>query len=180
MKTKEERLAFALSQRKRHPETVAIHSMVPEWVTLGDNVTIHRNCSIGSQGFGFVWHEDRWLHIPHVGGVMIGDNVEIFPFVNIDRATAKRRYTIIGPGTKLDHHVHIGHNVIVDSDCLIMAGAIIGGGTIVCQRVRIGIGAVIRDGLTIGHDAFIGMGAVVTHNVPDNETWVGNPAKKLN
>jgi len=76
--------------------------LLPRYVKIGNNVIIHRKCTIGTQGFGFVMNKDgTWIHIPHIGGIIIGDNVEIFPGTNIDRGTVNN--TIIGDGVKIDH-----------------------------------------------------------------------------
>jgi acetyltransferase-like isoleucine patch superfamily enzyme len=61
----------------------------------------------------------------------------------------------------------------------VTAGAIIGGSSIILPQAYIGLGAVIRNKVIVGAGATIGMGAVVVENVPGDETWVGNPARKL-
>lgn len=119
----------------------------------------------------------EWRRFPHIGGVRIGANVEIGSNTCIDRGAIGD--TVIGDGTKIDNHVHVAHNVRIGRDCIIVAGAVIGGSAVLGDRVFVGINASIKNKVRIGDDAVIGMGAVVTKDVPAGETWVGNPARKM-
>jgi sugar O-acyltransferase (sialic acid O-acetyltransferase NeuD family) len=73
----------------------------------------------------------------------------------------------------------IGHNTHIGRFCTIAPGVHISGDVTIGDCTYIGTGAVIREGVRIGAGATIGMGAVVLKDVPNNETWVGNPARKL-
>lgn len=175
-----ERLRFALEQRLKYPQEHFIHQSVriPEWVRLGNNVTIHENCTIGTEGFGFAQQEDgTWIHIPHVGGVVIGDDVEIFAGTNIDRGTVND--TVVGKGTKVDHHCHIGHNVQIGANCIITAKVIIGGSTRIGDNVWIGPNSTILDHITVGNGVCIGAQTNVISSVEDSVTVVGNPHRVL-
>ena len=148
-------------------------------IKKGEGVIIHPNCVIGSEGFGFEKDKDGIYHnFPHYGGVVIGDDVEIFPFTNVDRGTLGN--TVIGRGTKIDHHCHIGHNVRLGDNCIVTAGTIIGGSTVVGDDVWIGIGSLIRDNIKIGYNAVIGMGSVVINDVAAGAVVYGNPAREHN
>jgi len=175
-----DRLKFALEQRKKYPTHPFIHPSVhiPDWVEIGNNVTIHENCTIGTEGFGFVKNEDGiWLHIPHVGKVIIGDDVEIFAGTNIDRGTVDP--TRIGNGTKIDHHCHIGHNVQIGENCIITAKVVIGGSTKIGNNVWIGPNSTILNKITIGNDVYIGAQTNVIKSVEEGVVVVGNPARIL-
>jgi len=157
-----------------HPSAVINY----EYVELGKNVRIGPNCSIGFDGFGFEQDEDGSYHrFPHIGKVIIGDDVEVGSGTCIDRGALGD--TIIGKGTKIDNLVHIAHNVEIGKNCLIVALTCLGGGVIIEDNSYVGIGASIRNQMKIGEKAFIGMGAVVVKDVEPGITVIGNPAKPM-
>ena len=145
------------------------------YVKLGQNITVKPYAVIGYEGFGFEPDGLGYELFPHIGGVIIEDNVSIGSFTVIDRG--KLDDTVIGAGTRLDNRIHIAHGVKLGKNCLVVAQSIIGGSTVIGDRVYISMGAVIRDHITIGEGAFIGMGAVVTKEVEPGVTVVGNPAR---
>jgi len=144
---------------------------------IGDDVEIGCNCTIGGHGFGYEFHNGEYLRIPHLGDVLIEDKVCIHNNVNIDRSVTGT--TIIGAGSKIDSGVHIGHNAKIGKNVLIAAGAVVGGSAVIGEKVFIGCNAIIRQKVKIGAGAIIGAGAVVLNDVPEGQTWVGNPAKQL-
>lgn len=157
-----------------HPSAVINY----ECVELGENVRIGPNCTIGFEGFGFEGDKDGvYQRFPHVGKVILGDNVEIGANTCIDRGALED--TIIGEGTKIDNLVHVAHNVRIGKNCLIVALTCLGGGVIIEDGAYVGIGAGIRNQITIGEKAFIGMGAVVVKDVDPGVTVIGNPAKPM-
>lgn len=125
-----------------------------EGVFVGSKVIIHPGAVIGSDGFGYVFHNGVHYKIPQVGGVIIEDDVEIGANVTIDRATTGN--TVIGKGTKIDNLVQIGHNVKIGAGSIIVAQVGVGGSTEVGRFVTIGgqVGvsdhARIEDGTMIG------------------------------
>lgn len=161
-----DRLKFALKQREKYPYISA------------DNLR-SKHSIIDDFGFGYEWDGKKWIHIPHTGSISIGANVTIHAGANIVKGTGNNDITTIGNGTKIDFGVHVAHNVKIGKHCLIVAGAVIGGSAIIGDNVYIGMGALIKNKIKIGNGAIIGMGAVVLRDVPDGETWVGNPANKL-
>ena len=157
-----------------HPSAVINY----ECVELGGNVRIGPNCTIGFEGFGFEPDEDgAYERFPHIGKVIIGDDVEIGANTCIDRGALGD--TIIGDGTKIDNLVHVAHNVKIGKNCLIIALTCLGGGVIVEDGSYLGIGSLIRNQMKIGKRAFIGMGAVVVKDVEPEVTVIGNPAKPM-
>lgn len=102
---------------------------IREEVKIGKRVIIHSGSVIGSDGFGYVFDEDKkcYFKIPQVGGVIIEDDVEIGSNVSIDRATTGN--TIISKGTKIDNLVQIAHNVKIGENSIIVAQVGIGGST---------------------------------------------------
>jgi UDP-3-O-[3-hydroxymyristoyl] glucosamine N-acyltransferase len=200
VKVDDPRLAMALLLRALHPSTSAslppgIHpraeirteivgedlraaagAVVTEAVRLGNRIRLHEHATVGTTGFGFVRSvAGELVHFPQCGTVVLGDDVEIFAHANVDRAALGE--TVVGPGTKIDHYAHVGHNCRVGEAVLICAQAVLAGGVTVGDRCFVGVGAHIREKVTIGTDVTVGMGAVVLGDVPNGATVVGVPAR---
>lgn len=165
--TDEERLQFARSRNNYRPVN-EIHK----------TARIQPSVVIGKDGFGFVRDENNELvEMPHRGNVVIEKFVCIGAHTCIDRAVEGS--TVIGEGTKIDNLVHVGHGAKVGKHCLVVAGSVLGGSCEIGDYSYVGMGALIKNKIKVGKGCTIGMGAVVVKDVPDGETWVGNPAKKL-
>ena len=147
-------------------------------VTIGNNVVIQAGAVVGTDGLGCERKEDGTLvKFSHLGGVLIGNNVEIG--ANCQIAKGALSDTIIGDGTKINGLCFIAHNCIIGKNVWITGSAMLAGSVIVEDNATIYSGAIIREQRTIGKGAIIGMGSVVTKNVPEKEIWIGNPAKKI-
>jgi UDP-3-O-[3-hydroxymyristoyl] glucosamine N-acyltransferase len=147
-------------------------------VTVGKNVTINPGVVIGADGFGYSKNENgEIVKFPHIGGVVIMDNVDIGANTCIDRGALGN--TIIHSNVKIDNLVHIAHNVVVQESAFIIANAMIGGSADVGANAWIAPSASIMQQLSIGSNATIGTGSVVTKNVPANEVWTGSPARHM-
>ncbi|MFP2770636.1 UDP-3-O-(3-hydroxymyristoyl)glucosamine N-acyltransferase [Oceanisphaera sp. KMM 10153] len=145
---------------------------------IGKNSRIRSCSSIGGDGFGFERLDDGTpLRFPHLGGVLIGDAVEIGALNSIARGTLSD--TIIRDHVKTDNLVHIAHNCFIDDGTLVAACAELSGGVRLGKRVWIGPNVAMMQKITVGDDALIGLGAVVTKNVPKSTVVAGNPAKKI-
>lgn len=145
---------------------------------VGKNSRIRSCSSIGGDGFGFERLEDGTpLRFPHLGGVLIGDAVEIGALNSIARGTLSD--TIIRDYVKTDNLVHIAHNCFIDEGALVTACAELSGGVRLGKRVWVGPNVAMMQKITVGDDALIGLGAVVTKNVPESTVVAGNPAKKI-
>ncbi len=153
-------------------------SKIGNGVIIGRNVKIHSGAVIGKDGFGYSKNEIGVLErFPHLGGVIIEDDVEIGANSCIDRGTLGN--TIIRQGAKIDNLVHIAHNVVIGRNSVVVAQTMIGGSVSVGDNAWIAPSVCIRDGVSVGDGALIGMGALITKDVPPREVWAGVPAKKL-
>ena len=145
---------------------------------IGDNVHISSGVVIGTDGFGYYYDQyDMYKHVPHTGGVVIENDVEIGANVCIDRGTIGN--TLIRNNVKIDNLCHIGHNVIIENNSLIIAGTILCGSCKIEENSYIAPGAIIINQGIVGKDSLVGMGAVVTKDVPENKVVAGVPAKIL-
>ena len=158
-------------------------SVLRERVVVADGVVIGARCLlqagavIGSDGFGFASGPRGAERIHQLGGVVLGDDVEVGANACVDRATLG--WTIIGDRSKLDNLVQVAHNVRLGTDVLIAGQAGIAGSTTVGDRVIVGGAAGLSDHVRIGDDARIAGGAGVTKSVPAGESWGGYPAQPV-
>ncbi len=153
------------------------HCHIHDKVIVGKNVKIGAGCVIGGEGYGYLRGDDGiWEHFPHVGGVLIEDNVNIGSNTSIDRGALGN--TIIRQGAKIDNLVHVAHNVVIGRHAAIIANTMIGGSTVIGDYAYVA-SATVRDVIHIGNRSMIGLGAVVTKDVPANEIWIGVPARPL-
>ena len=133
-------------------------------VRLGARVVVKAGAVLGGTGFGFHSSAAGHQRIPHVGGLVIGDDVEIGSLCSIDCGSIDD--TVIERGTKVDNMVHVGHNVRIGEHCLLAGGVLVGGSTRLGSFVVIGGGAGLGDHVTIGDGARIGAGTGVFRDVP--------------
>ena len=154
------------------------HAVLIQNVHVGKNCIIHSGAVIGCVGFGFERTHEGLIKIPQMGGVLIGDDVEIGACTAIDRGTMND--TVIGTGTKIDNHVQIGHNVHVGKNCIICAMSGIGGSTVLDDNVTMSIQAGITDHVHIGANTIIAGRSGVTHDLPANSVVSGFPARPHN
>lgn len=147
--------------------------VIREGVRVGDRVIVHAGTVVGSDGFGYVRREGKHHKIPQVGGVTVGDDVEIGANVTIDRATTGT--TVIGRGTKIDNLVQVGHNVKIGEDSIIVGQVGIGGSSSIGSSVILAGQAGISDHISIEDGSVIGAQAGVTKDIPGG-TYSGYPA----
>jgi UDP-3-O-[3-hydroxymyristoyl] glucosamine N-acyltransferase len=144
---------------------------------IGNNVVIQNGCKIGLKGFGFIPLKNKNIKFPHIGKVIIEDNVEIAANCTIDRGSIDD--TIIGKNTYLDNQVHVAHNVKLGDNCLIAGQVGFAGSSIIGNDVSIGGQAGISGHLRVGNNVRIGGGSGVVKDIPDNSTVMGYPAVSL-
>ena len=118
-----------------------------EGTTTGARVQILANAVIGERGFGNNFENGQWLPVAQLGGVHIGDDVEIGACTTIDRGAV--RDTIIGNGVKLDNHIQIGHNVVIGDHTVIAGSAVIAGSVTFGKYCVVGGACVFTGHITI-------------------------------
>ena len=166
-----------------------IHSRVTlvQRVEIGMRVLVHPGAVIGADGYGIANDSGRWLKIPQLGNVIIGDDVEIGANTTIDRGALED--TVIEAGVKIDNQVQIGHNVRVGEHTAIAGAAVVAGSVKIGRRCMIGGASAITGHIEIADDVVLtGMSGVsssirqagvYSSGVPvtDNLTWRKNMAR---
>ncbi len=144
---------------------------------VGNNVSILDGAIIGKKGFGFFPSRNKNIKYPHIGMVIIRDNVEIGCNNTIDRGSLSN--TVIGKNSFLDNQVHIAHNVQIGKNCIITGQVGFAGSSRIGNNVMIGGQAGISGHLKVGDNVKIGGGSGVIKNIPDNAKVMGYPAKDI-
>jgi UDP-3-O-[3-hydroxymyristoyl] glucosamine N-acyltransferase len=163
--------------------------VIGENATLGDdarlhaNVTIYEDCIIGSRvilhtgvvigadGFGIAISDERWIKIPQIGRVIIGDDVEIGANTTVDRGTIDD--TVIEEGVKLDNQIQIAHNVHIGAHTAIAACAGVAGSARIGRHCRIGGASGIAGHLTIADHVEISAHTIITKSIEKSGTYTG-------
>lgn len=147
-------------------------------VVIGDGVEICDNTVIGSPGFGYETDETgRNYMLPHVGGVIIGNNTRVGVLSRIAGGTIEP--TVIGSNVMIDDNVAIGHNVQIGDGCGIATGTVFAGSVIVGKNTWIAPGVSIIQKKKIGNSCTVGIGTVVVKNVKDGMTIMANQNAKV-
>ncbi|MEO0486451.1 MAG: UDP-3-O-(3-hydroxymyristoyl)glucosamine N-acyltransferase [Pseudomonadota bacterium] len=164
-------------------------------VTAGASLVVQPGALIGGDGFSFVTPEpsaaetvretlggdagnaQAWTRIHSLGGVEIGDDVEIGAGSSIDRGTI--RATRIGTGTKIDSLVQVGHNVEIGEHCLLCGHVGIGGSSKIGDHVILGGKTGVVDNITVGDRVVTGAGTLLMANVPAGRAMLGYPATQM-
>lgn len=147
-------------------------SLIESRVTLGDNVTIGRRVRIlpgaiiGSRGFGNAHDGAQWVPVPQLGGVVIGDDVEIGANTTIDRGALGN--TVIGHGVKLDNLIQIAHNVEIGAHTAMASQCGVAGSTKIGERCMIGGSVGISGHLNIPDNCVINGGTNVLRSIEES------------
>lgn len=129
-------------------------------IVIGQACLIHSNAVIGADGFGYASEHGKWIKIPQLGSVRIGDNVEIGACTTIDRGALDD--TLIGNGVIIDNQCQIAHNVVIGDHTAVAGGVIMAGSLKIGRHCQIGGASVINGHMEIcDHVAVTGMGMVM-------------------
>jgi len=154
--------------------TVEYGAAILDGCIIGRRVVIGPNSVIGADGFGYYTDQGTHHKIPHIGNVVIEDDVEIGACSCVDRA--KFGSTLIAAGTKIDNLVQIAHNVQVGRGCFLCAQVGIAGSTKLGDYVAAGGHAGVRDNVTIGSRVRCSAFAAVANDIPEGLDVAGIPA----
>jgi len=157
--------------------TIYPNVTIYEDTIIGDNVIIQANCVIGGHAFYFKNRKTHFEKLLSCGRVVIEDDVEMGASCTIDKGVSGD--TVIGKGTKMDNHIHVGHGAIIGQRCLIAAQVGIGGKAIIEDEVTIWGQAGLTKDITIGKGAVISAQSGVSKSLPGGKTYFGTPAQEI-
>ncbi len=140
-------------------------------VRVGARCRLHSGAVVGGDGFGFAREDPGWVKVPQIGGVVIGDDVEIGANTTIDRGAIDD--TVIENGVKLDNHVQIAHNARIGAHTVMAAFSGVAGSTQVGARCRFGGAVAVVGHLTICDDAVFTFRTAVLKSVTRPGTYSG-------
>jgi len=147
------------------------HVTIYEDCVIGERVVVHSGVVIGADGFGIAMDGGRWIKIPQIGRVVIGDDVEIGANTTIDRGALDD--TVIEEGVKLDNQIQIGHNVRIGAHTAIAACVGIAGSTKIGRNCRIGGAAGIAGHVTIADGVEISAYSGITKSIDKPGIYTG-------
>lgn len=157
--------------------TLHPHVTVYDHCQIGSHVSIHASTVVGSDGFGYAFDDGQHLKVPHVGHVIISDEVEIGANTVIDRATLGA--TTIGKGTKIDNLVQIAHSVKLGAHNILCAFTGIAGSTTSGNHVIFAANVGVSDHVKIDDGVVLGARAGVPpkKHLLQGNVYLGNPAR---
>jgi UDP-3-O-[3-hydroxymyristoyl] glucosamine N-acyltransferase len=159
---------------------------VADGCRVGERCIVHSGAVIGADGFGFASHQGQWVKIEQLGGVRIGNDVEIGANTCIDRGALQD--TVLEDGVKLDNLVQIGHNVRVGKHTAMAGCAGVAGSATIGAHCTVGGGAIVLGHLTLVDGVHVSAASVVTRSIlkpghytglfpiDDNAVWEKNAA----
>jgi len=145
------------------------NATVYQGCVIGDRALIHSGAVIGADGFGMAMDEGRWLKIPQIGRVVVGDDVEVGANTAIDRGALDD--TVIENGVKLDNQIQIGHNCHIGAHTAIAGCVGIAGSTRIGSYCQLGGSAMILGHLTIADHVVISAGTLVSKSIARPGTY---------
>lgn len=149
-----------------YPNVTVYHGCI-----LGRRVVVHAGVVIGADGFGIAMEEGRWIKVPQIGRVIIGDDVEIGANTTIDRGAMDD--TVIEDGVKLDNQIQIGHNVHIGAHTAIAACAGVAGSARIGRQCRIGGASGIAGHIELADNVEISAHTLITKSISEAGTYTG-------
>ncbi|MCZ6499071.1 MAG: UDP-3-O-(3-hydroxymyristoyl)glucosamine N-acyltransferase [Gammaproteobacteria bacterium] len=139
---------------------------------IGARVLIHAGAVLGADGFGIAKDDDRWIKVPQLGGVRLGDDVEVGANTTIDRGTIED--TVIENGVKLDNQIQVGHNVRIGEHTVIAGCVAIAGSVMIGKRCMIGGAAGIVGHIELADDVVVTAFTFVSHSLRQAGVYSGS------
>jgi UDP-3-O-[3-hydroxymyristoyl] glucosamine N-acyltransferase len=138
---------------------------------IGKRVVMHAGVVVGADGFGIAPDGDRWVKIPQIGGVRIGDDVEVGANTTIDRGALDD--TVIEEGVKLDNQIQIGHNVRIGAHTAVAGCVGIAGSAVIGAHCTIGGAAMIHGHIRIVDRVHVSAGTLISRSILKPGTYTG-------
>ncbi len=154
------------SSARLYPRVVIYHDCV-----IGDNLIAHSGVVIGADGFGLAMDEGRWIKIPQIGRVVIGNDVEVGANTTIDRGALDD--TIIEEGVKMDNQIQVAHNVRIGAHTAIAGCVGIAGSATIGRYCRIGGSAGILGHLQIADHVEIASFTLISKSISEAGSYAG-------
>lgn len=146
-------------------------------VVMGERCIIHSGAVIGADGFGNARTDNGWVKVPQVGGVTIGNDVEVGACTSVDRGAIDD--TILEDGVRLDNQIQIGHNAHIGAHTAIAASAAISGSTTIGKRCMLGGQSALAGHLNICDDTVIAGATMITKSIVEPGYYMGSiPGEK--
>ena len=146
-------------------------------VRIGERCIIHSGAVIGADGFGNARSQGRWVKVPQIGSVRIGNDVEVGANTCIDRGSLDD--TVIGDGVRLDNLIQIGHNAQIGAHTAMAATSAVSGSTVVGERCMIGGQAAIAGHVTVCDDVVIAGATMISKSIMEPGYYMGSfPGEK--
>jgi UDP-3-O-[3-hydroxymyristoyl] glucosamine N-acyltransferase len=149
-----------------HPRAVVL-----DGCRVGERCILHSGAVIGADGFGFAPLDGRWVKIPQVGAVVIGNDVEIGANTTVDRGSMGD--TVIEDGVKLDNQIQVAHNCVVGAHTVIAGCVGIAGSARIGRGCQIGGAAMIAGHISIADGCAIGPGTLVASSLTEPGHYTG-------
>lgn len=151
-------------------------------VTIGSRVILHPGAVIGSDGFGNAYTAEGWVKVPQLGGVLIGNDVEIGANTAIDLGALED--TVIDDGVRIDNLVHVGHNVKIGAHTAIAAMTGFSGSVVVGKRCMFAGQSGIAGHVTICDDVLLYGKGLITKDISTpgaySSSFPSEPVKEWN
>src|SRR6478672_11968405 len=156
-------------------------------VRLGKRVLVHPGAVLGADGFGIAMDHGRWIKVPQLGGVVVGDDCEIGANTTIDRGALGD--TVLEEDVRLDNQIQVGHNVRIGAHTAMAGCAAVAGSATIGRYCLIGGGAGVLGHLEVCDRVVVTAMSLVTHSIRepgeyssgtplmDNRTWRKNAAR---
>ncbi|MDA0707049.1 MAG: UDP-3-O-(3-hydroxymyristoyl)glucosamine N-acyltransferase [Proteobacteria bacterium] len=151
-------------------------------VTTGDRLILHPGVVIGSDGFGNAMTTDGWVKVPQLGGVRIGNDVEIGANTTIDLGTLED--TVIDDGVRIDNLVHIAHNVKIGAHTAITGQCGFSGSVVIGKRCMFAGQSGVAGHITICDDVVLYGKGLITKDITEpgiySSSFPSEPVKEWN
>ena len=148
---------------------------VVRFAEVGARTVIRANAVVGEAGFGLTQSDEGLIDLPHLGRVLIGEDVLIGAATTIDRGMLSD--TTIGDRTKIDNLVQIAHNVRIGRGCILAGCCGISGSVVIEDGATLGGSVGVSDHVVVGARAILVGATLVMRDVPAGERWAGAPAR---